>query len=159
MDPPATEAGETGADAPLPLWPFLAALSIAALGAGAFLWRRALRKRRIRALNQGNANKAILAAGKLALSMLRFAGCGPMDPLQTPGAYAEAAAKQAPGLKAGRLQRLLELAQQARFSGKACTKQERSEAAALVRALQGRLKPRLPKIRRILFDWLYPPLF
>jgi hypothetical protein len=90
--------------------------------------------------------------------MLRFAGCEPLQPLQTPEAYAEIVALRLPWVDHKRLQAILELAQLARFSDTVCTRQDWNEAAAFAAAIHAGLNARLPRLRRWIFKWRYPAL-
>ncbi len=124
----------------------------------AFAWRRARRERRRKQFTQPDTNAAVLAVGRCVMDMLRFSGCAPIGPLQTPEEYVPLAGKALPWLDTERLRRLLELAQRARFSGRACSKRERDEAAAFAAELRDGMSGRLKRPRRWLFDWRYPKL-
>ena len=154
--------GDTGADeaatSRLSLWPLLIILGVAIAILGAFGWRTALQARRRRLFLQRDANAAILAICRYVLDMLRFAGCEPMQPSQLPEDYAYIAAKRLAWVDRDQLETLLELAQRARFSGKTASRQERGAAASFAAALAADLRTRLPRLRRWLFCWLYPPV-
>ena len=98
----------------------------------------------------------MLALCAQALRLLRFAGCAPLDPLQHPEDYVEAAVKTLPWLDGAALLRLLELAQRARFSNKTCPRAGRDDAVAFVRSLNHDLPGRLPRVRRWLFRLRFP---
>ncbi len=98
----------------------------------------------------------MLALCVQALRLLRFAGCAPLDPLQHPEDYMEAAVKTLPWLDGAALLRLLELAQRARFSNKTCPRAGRDDAVAFVRSLNHDLPGRLPRVRRWLFRLRFP---
>lgn len=122
----------------------------------AFAWRRAMIKRRRQAFMQKDTNLGVLAACRFAVAILRFAGCAPLDALQTPADYAQAVAKQLPWLAQDSVRTLLELAQRARFSGKSCSKHTRDETAAFAVSLAAAVKAHLPRLKRFLFYWRYP---
>ncbi len=115
-------------------------------------------KRRYRQFYQRDLNAAVLAVCRYAMDLLRFAGCAPLRPLQTPEAYARAVVKNLPWIDRERLEWLFELAQRARFSGKACAKQERDQAVAITGAIWKELSVRLPRVRRWFFRWRFPAL-
>lgn len=148
--------GNAASRANPPLWLLLIPLCIAIAVSAALGWRRRLQKRRKREFLQADRNASVLAICRLVLSMLRFAGCEPMQPLQSPQAYALSASRKLPWLMHVQLQEVLELAQRVRFSNKTCTETERTVAATLSRTLSSELRVRLSRMRRLLFFWRYP---
>jgi transglutaminase-like putative cysteine protease len=154
----AAQGGQSASAAGSVLWPFLVVLLSVGLLFVACSWRKANIKRLKRQLRQRNINASVLAVCRYALDMLRFAGCEPLQPLQTPEAYAEIVALRLPWVDHKRLQAILELAQLARFSDTVCTRQDWNEAAAFAAAIHAGLNARLPRLRRWIFKWRYPAL-
>ena len=150
-------AGESSTSG-LPLWPLLVILGIAVPVLGAFGWRKALQARRRRLFFQRDANAAVLAICRYVLDMLRFAGCEPMQSSQLPEDYAYIVARRLSWVDRSQLEALLELAQRARFSDRIASRQDRGAAASFAAALAAGLRARLPRLRRWLFYWLYPPV-
>ena len=148
--------GDAEHTAGVPLWPLFLLLPLAGGPLLAFGWRSTRRKRLKKQFSQRNTNAAVLAICRFTLDALRFAGCAPLNALQTPEDYAQSALKILPWLDGAQLASLLELAQRARFSGKACARRERDVAAAFARSLLPLIAARLPRLRRWLFCWRYP---
>lgn len=140
------------------LWPFFVILLSGGLVLAAYGWRKSKIKHLKRRLRQRNINASVLAVCRYALDMLRFAGSEPFLPLQTPEDYVAITADRFPWIDRGRMQSVLELAQRARFSNTACTRQDWNEAAAFASAVHAGLRARLPRVRRWLFNLRYPPL-
>ncbi len=153
-----SQGGQSDSSAGLVLWPFLTILLLGGLLFAAYSWRKTNIKRLKRQLRQRNINVSVLAVCRYALDMLRFAGCEPLQPLQTPQDYATIVTERLPWVDRERLQTILELAQLARFSDTVCTRQDWNETAAFAAAIHAGLNARLPRIRRWFFRWRFPAL-
>lgn len=155
-DPEETSLKNEERSAGARLWP-LVSLAIACASALAVFGLRKLTSNRLkRRFSQRDSNAAVLALCRYALNMLRFAGCAPLNPLQYPLEYVQAAVVRLPWLNQEGLLRILEFAQLARFSDKTCSRLERDETAAFVRSLSGGISSHLPRLRRWLFSLRFP---
>ena len=151
-----SDAAGSDSSAKPQLWPLIVLVLAGGLTFAFFGLRKAAVKRLKRLFFQRDTNAAALALCGQALRLLRFGGCAPLDPLQHPEDYVEAAVKTLPWLDGAALLRVLELAQRARFSDKACPRAGRDEAVAFVRSLMKELPSRLPRVRRWLFRLRFP---
>ncbi len=151
-------SSQSDSSAGLVLWPFLVVLLSGGLLFAAYSWRKSSIKRLKRQLRQRNINASVLAVCRYSLDMLRFAGCEPLQPLQTPEEYAAVVTERLSWIERERLQTILELAQLARFSDTVCTRQDWNETAAFAAAIHAGLNARLPRVRRWFFRWRFPVL-
>ena len=157
-DPEAEQQAPAESAARPPVWPVLVILAVAGLPLTVFILRKAAHERRLKAFSQKDLNAAVLAVSRYALDMLQFAGAPAMLPEQTPDAYAEAVSMALPLVDQARLESMLLSAQRARFSDKICARRERDEAVLFQRSLASVLPARMPRVRRWIFRWRFPPV-
>ncbi|MEN6593797.1 MAG: transglutaminase-like domain-containing protein [Clostridiaceae bacterium] len=140
------------------LWPLLVILLAAVPPLVAFGWRKFAQDRLRKRFFQRDTTAAVLAIAQSAMDLLRFAGCAPMLATQLAEDYVPEVKARLPWIDHNRLYNLLDSAQRARFSGKVSSKQERAETLAFMRVLSAGIRSRLPRFRRWLFYWRFPPV-
>ncbi len=139
-----------------PLWPVFALLAAASVPLLAFGYRKLRHDRLLHAFVQKDANAAVLAAVRYALSILRFAGAPEMQPLESPEQHAYNIAKKLPSADRARLEIVLLTAQRAHFSGRMCTKKERDAVIGYVNSLIIVLPADMKRLKRLVFNWRFP---
>ena len=148
---------QTGGNRP-PLWPVFVLLLVAGVPLFAYGWRKIAHEKRLKSFIQKNMNAAALSACRYALSQLQFAGAKPVHPSQAAEDYAAATSAQLPWIDRAWLESVLLIAQRARFSDKVSSRAERDEVIAFIRVLTGTLPAHLPRLKRWLFRWRFPPV-